>query len=147
MSKIRGALLAIAIVALSALPAGASVGNFDLRPAAGVEKAAGEVVVTDVFEGGYEIKEISVEASGLEPYSVYTVWLAKERPAGDFRGLGIGDHAFKTDGEGKGRFVSTLNSYDYMGYDYLQVALHPDDNPENLDNAVVALTGDLEKIW
>lgn len=147
MSKINKALLAVAIVALSALPVRASVENFELRPAAGAEKAAGEVVVTDVFEGGYDIKEISVEASGLEPYSVYTVWLARERPAGDLRGLGIGDHAFKTDGEGKGRFVTTLNSYDYMDYDYLQVAHHPDDNPENLDNAVVALTGDLEKIW
>lgn len=147
MSKINKALLAVAIVALSALPSWASVGNFDLKPAAGAEKAAGEVVVTDVFEGGYEIKEISVDASGLEPNSVYTVWLAKDRPAGDFKGLGIGDHAFKTDGEGKGRFVTTVNSYDYMNFDYLEVAHHPDENPANLDNAVVALTGELDKIW
>lgn len=147
MSKVKGALLAIAVVAAASFPAWASVGNFELKPSSGAENAAGEVVVTDVFEGGYDIKEISVDASGLEPYSVYTVWLAKDKPAGDFRGLGIGDHAFKTDGEGKGRFVTTVNAYDYMDYDTLQVALHPDDNPENLDNAVVALTGELDKIW
>ncbi|MBI5642750.1 MAG: hypothetical protein HY954_04670 [Deltaproteobacteria bacterium] len=145
MIKRKGLFLVILSVALAALftAAQASVENFELKPISGAEKAAGDVIVTDVFDSGYNQKEIAVEASGLEPYSMYTVWLARKGPSADIRGVGVEDYAFKTDGEGKGRFVATISEFDYQKWDVIEIARHPDNNPKNLDNAEIALTGDL----
>ncbi|MBI5492825.1 MAG: hypothetical protein HY893_07835 [Deltaproteobacteria bacterium] len=106
------------------------------------EKVKGEAIIKDTanVEGD---KQLTVNVSGLEPNSVYTVWFGKiDRPT-EVKGAGVRDYSFKTDGAGNGTYVTTLSEYVIQGWDNIQVAFHPDGNPKNLNNAQIALSGDL----
>jgi len=77
----------------------------------------------------------------LEPDTVYTVWYTNEKnervPAG------VDGNVFKTDGGGKGRYVTSVNGYYLDNWDRIEVYAHPDGNPENTRDMVGVLKGDL----
>lgn len=102
----------------------------------------GEAIINDAILGQ---KEVVVKVNGLEPNSVYTVWLVNEKPQMNMTGLGGGDYSFKTDSQGNGEFRATVPEEDLANWEKLEVAYHPDGNPENMDNMKVALKGDLQE--
>ncbi|MBI1912612.1 MAG: hypothetical protein HYS21_11505 [Deltaproteobacteria bacterium] len=133
------------------------------------EDAKGEAIVEDYR---YQQQQITIDAVGLEPNAVYTVWLVNEgreaqmgaeeragkapaekergflkreeqRQEANLRGLGVRDYSFKTDAAGHGRFVATVNQGELHSFDSLEVAHHPNGDPKDLNNAVIALRGDL----
>lgn len=93
----------------------------------------------------YNEKDVIVNVWGLQPNAVYTVWFAKEDRS-DFEGIGVRDYSFKTDGSGNGSFLASVPDYQFGRWDYIELAYHPDGNPANLDNAVVAFRGDIDRI-
>lgn len=104
--------------------------------------AGGNITVQEADTAAYD-SEITVEVNGLKPNSVYSVWLAKEEPS-RMQGLGVKDYSFKTDATGSGRFVASLPEGELNDWDIIEVAHHPNGDPKDLDNAQIALRGDLD---
>jgi hypothetical protein len=105
------------------------------------ERVKGEAVITDAAEGQ---KEIKLQAKGLEPNSVYTVWFVKDNPQMGIAGVGDGDHSFTTDAEGAGEYTATVAAEELSNWEKIEVAFHPDGNPSNLKDIKIAMKGDLE---
>lgn len=104
------------------------------------DTATGEAVITDVEN---EEKEISVEMSGLQPNSVYSMWLIDETPMLGELGIGSGDLAFETDAEGNGSYTVRLPSRQFKDWDKIEILHHPNNDTEDLDGAELALLGNL----
>lgn len=110
----------------------------------------GELVAKDakgmVFIEDYksEQDQVTVEVSGLQPNSVFTVWLAREDPQIRLQGLGVKDYSFKTDAGGNGRFIATVGEGELQRWDIIEIAHHPNGNPSDLQNSQIALKGDLD---
>lgn len=77
----------------------------------------------------------------LEPNTVYTVWYAKEN--GEKAPAGVDSNVFRTDGGGKGRYVTSVDAYYLDDWDNIEVYAHPDGNPANTQDMVAALKGEL----
>lgn len=127
----------------------ATVDTRPLKAFPGVAGGSGSFTLTDEDIAREEMALV-VDAEGLQPNSVYSVWLAKRpsedrdmRGVSEIRGLGVKDHYFVTDGDGKGRFFATLTQADLSRWDIVEVAHHPDGNPKNIQNTSIVLTGDL----
>lgn len=106
------------------------------------EKAKGEAIIKDLSK---EQKEVNVKVSNLQPNSVYTVWFVNEQPRMDMAGVGAGDFAFRTDDKGNGLYTANVSASEVDKWDSLEVALHPDGNPRNMENIQIALKGDIEE--
>ncbi len=104
--------------------------------------ANGEALIKDAGEGS---KKIEINAQGLDPNSVYTVWFAKDMPGGEIAGIGRGDHSFRSDAVGKGEFSALVPEKDIADWDNIEVFIHPDGDPGNVRNARVALKGDISE--
>ncbi|MBW7957074.1 MAG: hypothetical protein H3C68_04200 [Deltaproteobacteria bacterium] len=102
--------------------------------------AEGFISVED-YDSGINQQEVTVEVRGLRPNSVYTAWLADgpER----MQGLGVEDYSFRTDAAGNGRFIATVPEGELNRWDMLEIAYHPTGDPADLENAEIALRGDL----
>jgi hypothetical protein len=90
--------------------------------------------------------QIIVEAQGLEPNAVYTVWFMRAGFLGlapQEAGAGEAPYMFVTDDEGYGRYESSLAETPFGTWDMVMVVLHPDDDPENMDNIVEALAAEV----
>ena len=113
------------------------------------EGAQGEVVIAD---NAQDQKEITINASGLQPKSVYTVWLVSVKssmipfmkPKMEKTGLGEGDYSFKTDDTGDGQYAGAISTTDLEKWQMLKIAHHPDGDPTNMKNMEIALNGDLK---
>ena len=89
---------------------------------------------------------IIVEAEGLEPNAVYTVWFMRAGFLGlapEETGAGEAPYMFETDDQGSGRYESPLAESPFGTWDMVMVVLHPDDDPENMDNIVEALAAEV----
>ncbi len=135
------AVMLFFVLALFVAVADAAEEKVDLRGKLW-ERVKGEAIIKDVEEGQ---KQISIEASNLEPNSVYTVWFVNEKPQMDMAGVGEADYSFKTDAEGRGEFTATVSSEEIRNWEKLEVAYHPDGNPSNMKDIKITLKGDLEK--
>lgn len=106
--------------------------------------ASGEVLIEkqDFMPGQ---RALGINVYGLKPNSVYSVWLANEEPNKQTYALGVDINYFRTDGSGNGRYVTTVSEYtiDWWRWRYIEVNLHPDNNPANTKDMIVALKGDL----
>ncbi|PSO47445.1 MAG: hypothetical protein BRC33_12680 [Cyanobacteria bacterium SW_9_44_58] len=88
------------------------------------KNAKANVAITDVNNDTYTVQ---VEASGLVPNELYTVWWIKDQLIGKAMGPagGVENNAFRADSEGNATItvqVPANNDYDMMG-----VAYHADD--------------------
>lgn len=113
-----------------------------------LEKAAkGTIEVENDLDAWYPgDTRLTITAKGLEPNSVYTVWLAKDEPSAELKGLGVGDYSFTTDGSGTGRFIANVAENELMDWDKLEIAFHPDGNPANLADAQIVMHSSLEPV-
>lgn len=105
------------------------------------DDAKGEAVITDAEEG---LKEIRIDASGLEPNATYSVWLINDAPFMGEVGIGSGDLIFESDSSGKAFYVVTIPSEQFKDWDKIEVMHHPNRDTEDVENAELTLTGDLD---
>ena len=84
--------------------------------------------------------KISIQAEGLKPDSVYTVWFVNMKPKKSEAGAGTAPYMFKTDSQGKGSYEAPLSESPFGKWQMVMVVLHPDDNPKNMRNMVEALS-------
>ena len=109
----------------------------------------GEVVIRD---NGQDRKEITINATGLKPNAVYTVWLVSMKPSliplvkpkMEKAGLGEGDYSFKSDDTGNGHYAGAISTTELEKWEMLKIAHHPDGDPTNMKNMGIVLNGDLK---
>ena len=86
---------------------------------------------------------VNVQARGLEPNSVYTVWFVNTKPKKHETGAGTAPYMFRTDSWGNGSYSAPLEDSPFGKWAMVMVVLHPDGNPENMKNMVGALKAKL----
>jgi hypothetical protein len=93
-------------------------------------------------------KSLSIQANGLQPNAVYTVWFvnmdANMKPEAH-TGAGMPPYVFKTDSSGAGTYKSGLEASPFGKWQMLMIMLHPDGDPTNMNNAVGTLSAKLMK--
>lgn len=138
----RSFMAAIAVLAAAGL-ATTAYASYEL-PLEGdfhSQGARGNMIVRTADSGVYD-SEITVEVDNLKPNSVYSVWLTQEEP-NRVQGLGVEDYSFTTDASGRGTFQTTVSEAELNAWDSIEIAHHPNGDPKDLDNAQIALRGDL----
>lgn len=110
-----------------------------LESATGKAEAKGEALIKDAANNQ---KQITVNVSGLQPNSTYTVWFTGEE-AKDMAAVGQKGQSFTTDANGNAQYTANVARAGIDKWKKLEVALHPDGNPSNMDNIRIELKGDL----
>ena len=83
---------------------------------------------------------IGIQAKGLQPNGVYTVWFVNMKPKKHEAGAGQAPYMFKTDGGGNGSYSSTLSDSPFGKWEMIMIVLHPDGDPANMKKMVGALS-------
>lgn len=136
-TKLLASMIAV-FFSLFLLEAHAATQKSSLKGEKDFKTASGEVVISDA---GPDQKQISIKASGLKPNSTYTLWFVNEEPRMDMAGVGTGDYSFKTDAQGNGQYTAIVSEEDLRKWNLFEVAYHPDNNPQNMENIQIALKG------
>ena len=88
---------------------------------------------------------ISIQAKGLRPNAVYTVWFVNMKPKKQEAGVGKAPYMFKTDGEGNGTYTSSLGESPFGKWAVVMIVLHPKGDPANMEDMVPALSAMIPK--
>ena len=83
---------------------------------------------------------LSLQAKGLQPDKVYTVWFVNMKPKKHETGAGNPPYMFKTDSNGNGLYESRLSDLPFGKWAMLMVVLHPNGDPMDMKNMVGALS-------
>ena len=83
---------------------------------------------------------LSIQAKGLRPNEVYTVWFVNMKPKKHEIGAGSAPYMFKTDSNGNGVYESTISESPFGKWGMLMVVLHPNGDPRDMKNMVGALS-------
>ncbi len=86
---------------------------------------------------------VSIQARGLKPDSVYTVWFVNPKPKKHVAGVGSAPYMFRTDKWGDGNYTSELAEAPFGKWAMVMVVLHPDGNPKDMKHMVGALRAKL----
>jgi len=135
------------LVVVFSLFTGLAIAAGDQKIALNADKAgkgaSGAAVIAD--KGGDQ-KEVTITAKGLQPNSVYTVWLVNTKPKMDMAGLGEGDYSFRSDDKGNASYSATIGSADLSKWQLIELAYHPSGDPKNVKELMnTALLGELGK--
>ncbi|HBG45692.1 MAG TPA: hypothetical protein DDW94_01725 [Deltaproteobacteria bacterium] len=133
-------ILIAVFFSLFLVEAHAAVQKSSLRGEKDFKKAQGEVTVSDA---GADQKQISVSASGLKPNSIYTFWFVNEKPRMDMAGVGTGNYSFRSDAQGNAQYTAAVSQEELRRWNLFEVAYHPDQNPQNMENIQIALKGEV----
>ena len=87
--------------------------------------------------------KIDIQAKGLKPDSVYTVWFVSMKPNKHETGAGSAPFMFKTNSNGNGSYTSALNESPVGKWEMIMIVLHPNGNPKDMKNMVGALKAKL----
>ncbi len=87
--------------------------------------------------------EIDIQAKGLKPDSVYTVWFVNMKPKKHETGAGSAPYMFKTNSNGNGSYASALNESPVGKWEMIMIVLHPNGDPADMKNMVGALKAKL----
>ncbi len=129
----------IAIVSFGSLSWAAGEGvNVSLMAAKKHPGASGTTIIND--------NNISIQATGLKPNSVYTGWFVNKKPKKENTGAGTPPYMFKTDSNGNGTYSSQLKESPFGKWQMLMVMLHPTGDPADMKNMVGALSANLQKM-
>ncbi|GAB4342796.1 MAG: hypothetical protein Kow0099_20640 [Candidatus Abyssubacteria bacterium] len=101
------------------------------------ERAGGTLLLSD--------DSVSVEAEGLRPNGVYTVWFVNMKPKKHEAGAGEAPYMFKTDGEGYGSYTSSLKESPFGKWQMVMIVLHVNGDPRNMKDMVPALSAPVPK--
>ena len=83
---------------------------------------------------------LSIQAQGLQPGKVYTVWFVNMKPKKHEKGAGNPPYMFKTDSYGNGRYETHLSELPFGKWAVLMIVLHPNGDPTDMKNMVGALS-------
>ncbi len=126
----------ISLVALCSISwATAGVTQISLNPTKHHPEARGSMVI-----GG---QSVNVQARGLKPDSIYTVWFVNMKPKKHEKGAGDPPYMFKTDSHGNGNYSASLKASPFGKWQMVMVVLHPNGNPEDMKQMVGALSAKL----
>ena len=87
--------------------------------------------------------KIDIQAKGLKPDSVYTVWFVNMKPKKHETGAGSAPFMFKTNSYGNGSYASALDESPAGKWEMIMIVLHPNGNPADMKNMVGALKAKL----
>jgi hypothetical protein len=88
---------------------------------------------------------LSIEAKGLHPNSVYTVWFVNMKPKKTEAGAGQAPFMFKTDAQGNRNYSASLSETPFGKWQMIMIVLHPDGDPMNMKGMVGALSANIPK--
>jgi hypothetical protein len=86
-----------------------------------------------------------VQAEGLRPNAVYTVWFVNMKPKKQEAGAGSAPYMFRTDGEGKGSYDAALSESPFGKWRMIMIVRHPTGDPADMKNMVPALSTEIPK--
>ncbi|MBI5342998.1 MAG: hypothetical protein HZB63_06765 [Deltaproteobacteria bacterium] len=89
--------------------------------------------------------KIRIQAEGLRPNEVYTVWFVNMKPKKQEAGAGTAPYAFRTDGQGKGSYEAGLSESPFGRWSTIMVVRHPTGDPADMKNMVPALSAGIPK--
>ena len=87
--------------------------------------------------------KIDIQAKGLKPDSVYTVWFVNMKPKKHETGAGSAPYMFKTNSNGNGSYASALNESPAGKWEMIMIVLHPNGDPADMKSMVGALKAKL----
>jgi hypothetical protein len=102
-----------------------------LDPTAQHPDANGSAVIAD--------DHINLQARGLKPDAVYTVWFVNMKPQKRETGAGAAPYMFRTDPWGNGNYSAPLHEAPFGKWSMLMVVQHPNGDPTDMNNMVGAL--------
>lgn len=105
--------------------------TFVLDPTPKHPKATGTAVIAD--------DHINVQARGLKPEAVYTVWFVNLKPRKNETGAGTAPFMFRTDAWGNGSYSAPLGEAPFGRWSMIMVVQHPNGDPEDMQHMVGAL--------
>ncbi len=124
-------IFAFAVLGLVSL-AWAGGGPLSLMAAKSEPGASGTATLSE--------NSLSIQAKGLHPNSVYTVWFVNMKPKKTEAGAGTAPFMFKTDGQGNGNYSASLSEAPFGKWQTIMIVLHPDGDPMNMKKMVGALS-------
>ena len=83
---------------------------------------------------------LKIQARGLRPDEVYTVWFVNMKPKKHEAGAGRPPYKFKTDSYGNGTYDASVSESPFGKWSMLMVVLHPTGDPMDMKNMVGALS-------
>ena len=83
---------------------------------------------------------LSIQAKGLQPGKVYTVWFVNMKPKKHEIGAGNPPYMFKADSNGNGIYETHLSELPFGKWAVLMIVLHPNGDPTDMKNMVGALS-------
>lgn len=138
--RVAKAVTLIALFFFAAALYGPAKRALDLKDVSG-GSASGEVLIEPLQTRMPYLRTVGVIVYELKPDSVYSVWYTDGK--GRKAPAGVGDNHFRTDGGGKGRFVTSAYEDVLDDWRFIEVMLHPDGDPKNTGAMTEALRGDL----
>ncbi len=88
-------------------------------------------------------KHVSIQARGLRPNAVYTVWYVNMKPKKKAVGAGETPYMFRTDKWGNGNYSGPIGETPFGKWAVVMVVLHPNGDPGDMQNMVGALKASL----
>ena len=86
---------------------------------------------------------LNIEARGLKPDSVYTVWFVNKKPKKKEAGAGTAPYMFKTNASGDGSYTAPLEELPFGKWQMIMIVLHPNGDPKDMKRLVGALKAKL----
>ncbi len=86
---------------------------------------------------------VSIQARGLKPDAVYTIWFVNMKPKKSKKGAGTAPFMFRTDPWGNGSYSAPLNEAPFGKWSMIMVVQHPNGDPKDMKNMVGALKASL----
>lgn len=130
------ALIAIASTFIFSLSWAAGSGRtFVLEPTAEHPQASGSVVI--------DHDHVNLQARGLKPEAVYTVWFVNMKPKKSETGAGSAPYMFQTDQWGNGSYSAPLTKTPFGKWAMIMVVQHPNGDPKDMKNMLGALKASL----
>jgi hypothetical protein len=83
---------------------------------------------------------IAIQAKGLQPNGVYTVWFVNMKPKKQEVGVGQPPYMFKTNAQGGGSYSASLSTSPFGKWEAVMIVLHPKGDPMNMKDMVPALS-------
>jgi len=106
-----------------------------LNPTAKHPDANGSAVIAN--------DHINLQARGLKPDAVYTIWFVNMKPKKSEKGAGTAPFMFRTDSWGNGSYSAPLNEAPFGKWSMIMVVQHPNGDPKDMKNMVGALKASL----
>jgi hypothetical protein len=130
--------ISFVLVGWSALSwAGSGNVEIPLMAAKGHLEASGTASISD--------GSLSIQAKGLQPNGVYTVWFVNMKPKKHEAGAGTPPYMFRTDSQGLGTYSSSITESPFGKWQVLMIVLHPNGDPTDMKNMVGALSANIPK--